>query len=621
MCLFLAAVAAAPLRAGARPIELSVDATEAPRKLLHARLVIPAAPGPLTLYYPKWIQGEHAPSGPVTDLSGLKFKAGGKALPWRRDDVDMFAFHCTVPEGADAVEVDLDYLGPSKREGFSAAASMTARLALVSWNQVLLYPKGHSIHDLKVHARLTVPEGWKVGTALPVESHKGTQIQFEAVSLEMLVDSPVLCGRHFREVALGPATGPRHYLVLACDSAAGLELGEDLKKHYERLVAEAGALFGARHYRSYRFLVTLSDHVAHFGEEHHECSDNRVPERFLLDSKYRKLATAWLLSHEFVHSWNGKYRRPGGLVAPDYQKPLRTKLLWVYEGLTEYLGYVLAARSGLYTTKISHENLALIAEWSRNQVGRTWRPLEDTAVAAQHLYFARPDWAARRRGVDFYDEGALLWLDVDTKIRTMTDGKRSLDDFCRAFYGGSDGPPEVKPYEFEDVVAALDGVARYDWKTFLRRRLDVLEAEPPLDGLARAGWELAYATEAGPLLEARQSEDESIDLTASLGLLLKDNGTVTDVVPHKAADRAGIGPGMRLVAVNGRRSSAERLRAAVAATAGGKGKLALLVENDEFFRTLSLDYNQGEKYPRLKRVSGKPDLLAEIFRPRAGKGK
>jgi predicted metalloprotease with PDZ domain len=625
VCLCVALLVGAPAwakeSAPARPIELSVDATEAPRKLLHARQVIPAAPGQLTLYYPKWIPGEHSPTGPVTDLSGVKFRAGGKPLAWRRDDVDLFAFHCTVPEGADAVEVALDYLGPTHKEGFTSGGSMTSRLAVLSWNQVLLYPKGHPARDLKVRANLTIPSGWKLGTALPVADRKGDRTQFETVSLETLIDSPVLCGAHFKEVPLGPKDGPPHYLVLACDSAAGLELSPALKGHYERLVAEAGALFGARHYRSYRFLVTMSDHVAHFAEEHHECSDNRMPERFLLDDKYRKLAPAWVLSHEYVHSWNGKYRRPAGLATPDYQQPMRTRLLWVYEGLTEYLGFVLAARSGLHAPALARENLAVIAEWAGNQKGRTWRPLEDTAVMAPRLYFARPDWASRRRGVDFYDEGALLWLDVDTQIRKLTAGKRSLDDFCRAFFRGTDGSPEVKPYEFKDVVAALDGVARHDWKAFLRKRLEATTAEPPLEGLTGAGWELVYEAKPGDLITAREEEDKVIDLTASVGLLLKDDGTVVDVVPHKAADKAGVGPGMKLLAVNRRRFSAERLKAAVTATAGGQGKLSLLFENDEYFQTFTPDYRGGARYPRLKRIADKPDLLAKIFKPRAAKGK
>lgn len=601
-----------------RPIELTVDAREAPRKLLHARLIIPATPGPLTLYYPKWIQGEHQPNGPINDLSGLKIRAAGKPVAWKRDDVDLYAFHCTVPAGASSVEVELDYLGSPGKEGYSASASMTARLMVLNWHLVLLYPKGTPVRQQRVRAKLTLPDGWKLGTALPVETASGASTQFHTVSLETLADSTVLCGEYLKEVPLGPAEGPPHYLVLACDSAAGLELSSALRAHYERLVAEAGALFGARHYRSYRFLVTMSDQVRPTGIEHHECSDNRVPERFLLDDNYRKLWTAWLLPHEYVHSWNGKYRRPAGLATPDFQEPMKTRLLWVYEGLTEYLGFVLAARSGLYTPELSRENLALVADWAGAQAGRTWRPLEDTAAAAPHLYSARGDWSHRRRGVDFYDEGALLWLDADTLIREKSGGKKSLDDFCRAFHGGPSGPPEVKPYSFEDVVQALQGVIAHDWKGFLEQRLLSTSPEPPLDGLTRGGWKVVYRDQPGDLLKARDGEDKAVDLGAAVGLLLKDDGTVLDVVPGRAADRAGVGPGMKLVAVNGRRFSAERLRQAVAATRQG-GKLGLLLENGDYFQTVALDYAGGERYPHLERVPATPDRLADIFRPRVSK--
>jgi predicted metalloprotease with PDZ domain len=607
----------APAADADRPIELSVDATEAPRKLLHARLLIPAAPGPLTLYYPKWIPGEHMPNGPINDLSGLKIQAGGRPIAWKRDDVDLYAFHCNVPEGTSAIEVTLDYLGTAAKEGYSASASMTARLAVLNWHLVLIYPKGAGVRDQRVRARLTLPQGWKLGTALPIDRTEGATTQFQTVSLETLADSTVLCGAYLKEVPLGPPEGPPHYLVLACDSPAGLELSATLKTHYERLVAEAKALFGARHYRSYRFLVTMSDQIRPTGIEHHECSDDRVPERFLLDDSYRKLWTAWLLPHEYVHSWNGKYRRPEGLATPDFQQPMKTRLLWVYEGLTEYLGFVLAGRSGLYTPELSRENLALIADWGRNQGGRTWRPLEDTSAAAPHLYSSRTDWSRRRRGVDFYDEGALLWLDADTLIREKTSGKKSLDDFCRAFHGGHDGPPEVKPYTLDDIVQTLNGVVEHDWKEFLDQRLTTTDAEPPLDGLTRAGWKVVYGDQRGELFKARDGEEKTVDLTAAVGLLLKDDGAVVDVVPGKAADQAGVGPGMKVMAINGRRWSAERLRQAVAATRQGE-KLRLLLENGDYFETLALDYAGGERYPHLERESSKPDLLADIFRPRSG---
>jgi predicted metalloprotease with PDZ domain len=380
-------------------------------------------------------------------------------------------------------------------------------------------------------------------------------------------------------------------------------------------MTEAEAMFGVKHYRSYRFLVAMSDHISHFAIEHHECSDNRVPEKFLIDDAYRKSWYAWVLPHELVHSWNGKYRRPEGLVLPDFQKPMRTNLLWVYEGLTQYLGFVLTARSGLYSPELSRENFALIGDWARNQRGRAWRSLEDTAVAAPHLYYARSDWASRRRGVDFYDEGALLWLDVDTIIREKSKGKRSLDNFCRAFFAGKGGAPAVAGYDFNDIVKMLNGVVEYDWKTFLERRVAVAEDAAPLDGISRGGWKLVFKDKPGDLFKARETDEGATNLASSIGLIVSDAGKIVDVIPGKPADKAGIGPGMKLLGVNDRRYTAERLREAVAGTAKGQ-KLRLLIENQEYFRTYTLNYADGDRYPFLQRDDGKADMLGEIFRPR-----
>jgi predicted metalloprotease with PDZ domain len=599
-----------------RPIEIQVDLTDAPRKLFKAHLVIPAESGKLTLYYPKWIPGEHQPSGPIIDLSGLKFRAGGKPVPWTRDDVDLYAFHLTVPDGAGSLEADLEYLVPGDKGGYGAGPASTAKLAILNWYLVTLYPKGQPPRDIPIRASLSLPAGWDAGTALPIDSKDGNTIRYKVVPLDTFVDSPALCGIHFKEIPIGPKEGPPHFLTLACDSPDGLAISDELTNHYSRLVAEAGALFGARHYRSYRFLVALTDSFGHNAIEHHESSDNRMPERMMIDEQYRKLATAWVLPHEYVHSWNGKYRRPAGMVTPTLQEAQKTRLLWVYEGLTEYLGYVLAARSGLYSPEVSRENLARIADWAKNQVGRTWRPLEDTTAAAPHLYTARNQWSARRRGVDFYDEGALIWLDVDTLIRQKTDGKKSLDDFCRAFYGGTGGAPEVKTYTFEDIVAALNGVVEHDWKGFLERRLKATDPDPPLDGITRAGWKVTYGKEPSELLKLTEAEQKGLDLSSSIGLLLGGDGTVVDVVPGMAADKAGLGPHMKVTAVNGRRLSPERLKEAVAATADGKEKLTLLIENGDFFQTLELHYAGGARYPKLERDPSIRDRLSEIFKPR-----
>lgn len=601
----------------ARPMELDLDATQAPRKLFQARLVIPAAPGPLTLSYPQWIPGEHSPSGPIADLSGLKLRAGGQALSWRRDEVDLYTFHCTVPEGADRVEATLDYLGPLSKEGFTSGASCTDRLAVLNWNQVLLYPRGRSVREQKVRAALTLPPGWKFSTPLASAGEKEGHIQFATVSLETLVDSPVLCGAYLKEIPLRSVAGPPHFLVLACDHPSGLAISAELLSHYERLVAEAKSLFGAQPFRSYRFLVSLSDQLRSDAIEHHECSDNRLPERFFVDETYRKHWGCTLLPHEYAHSWNGKYRRPAGLATADFQQPMQTKLLWVYEGMAEYLGLVLTARSGLFTPELARENVAFVVDWARNQGGRTWRPLEDTTVAAPHLYYAHPEWSSRRRGVDFYDEGTLLWLDVDTFIREKSSGKKSLDDFCRAFFGGQDGQPQVKRYTLEEVVKGLNEIAAHDWKGFLEQRVSRIQVEPPLDGLRRGGWNMVYRDKAGDLFSTRETDEKTVNLTPSLGLLLKEDGQVVDVIPGKPADQAGIGPGMKLLGVNQRRFTADRLRQAVQATQGGREKLLLLLENNDYFKTVQLHYAEGPKYPHLERLPGKADLLSEVFRPRA----
>ena len=346
-------------------IELRVDAHEAPRRLLHAKLTIPAKPGPMTLVYPKWIQGEHGPNGPINDLTGLKITAGETNVPWQRDDVDLYAFHITVPAEATSIDISLDYLGPGSKEASTyTSLPTTPSLAIVHWYTLLLYPQGQPAREIIFHAKLTVPEGWTAGTALPIENESGNTTTYQTVSLETLADSPALCGRYFKEIPLGTVSGAAHSLVIACDTAQGLNASPEVIDQYKRLVSEAQSLFGARHYRSYRFLMALSDQLPHNAVEHHECSDNRLAERFFLDDKYRKLSSAWVLAHEYVHSWNGKYRRPEGLATADYQQPMRTGLLWVYEGLTEYLGFVLAARSGLYSQELSRDNFGLIADWA-----------------------------------------------------------------------------------------------------------------------------------------------------------------------------------------------------------------------------------------------------------------
>ena len=602
-------------------ITLAVDLSEAPKRILHVRMSIPAGAGPISLSYPKWIPGEHGPTGPLTDVAGLRVTAGGKAVAWERDLTDMYAIHCVAPAGTKALEVTFDFLSPTDTGGFSSAASYTPNLGLLSWNQVLLYPGGQPSDGLTYVASLKLPAGWSYGTALPVERESGGEIRFKPASLTTLVDSPVLAGAYFRRVDLAPGVTPPQVLDMACDSKAGLAMGDDQVACHRRLVAEAYALFGARHFRDYHFLLSLSDHVAHFGLEHHESSDDRTWERTWLDEN-KRIASSNLLSHEMTHSWNGKYRRPADLATPDYQVPMKDDLLWVYEGLTQYIGFVLAGRSGIRSPQEVRDYLALAAAGLEYTPGRTWRPLIDTAVEAQLLYGASDQWSSWRRGVDFYDEGVLIWLETDLTIRKLTNGQRSIDDFCKKFHGGESGAPQVVTYTFDDVVNTLNQVAPNDWRTFLDTRLHSLAPHAPLGGIEGAGWKLVFADTLSGALKAENEARERIDLSYSIGLTvdLKEGkkGFLIDVVPGSAAAKAGVAPGLMLVAVNGRHFDKNVLLDAIQAAKGG-APLELLVDNGEFYRACKLDYRGGHRYPQLQRVAGQPDVLSEIVRGRTGR--
>jgi predicted metalloprotease with PDZ domain len=599
---------------GANPptVTISVDATTAPRKIFHASLKIPASAGDLTLYYPKWIPGEHAPDGPVTDLAGLKFSAGGKTLQWRRDLLDGYTIHVDVPAGETEVSAELDFLSPPTFEGgFSAGSSATDKLAIISWNQVLLYPKGYKSDDINYSASLKLPEGWKFGTPLPITSQHGNEIHFATVSLTTLVDSPVISGEFLKIVPL--AKDPLTEMDIAADSAAALDPPEEVWGHYKSLVEQAQLLFGAHHYRDYHFLYALSDHVAHFGLEHHESDDSRVEERALVDDMSRKLAAS-LLPHEYVHSWNGKFRRPADLATPDYEQPMQDDLLWVYEGLTNYLGFVLTGRSGLLTVEQDRDDLASTAAALDHTPGREWRNLQDTADAAPQLYFAANGWHSWRRSTDFYDEDTLNWLWVDVIIRQQSKGAKTIDDFCKLFHGAPSTGPMVKPYTFDDVVNALNQVVAYDWRGFWTERLTNHGPGAPMTGIENSGWKVVYDETPSEMESGAMSEGHSVNAAYSIGLELNNDGVVTDTVEGMPAAKAGIGPGMKLIAVNGRQFSSDVLRDALKGGKSGNAPLELLIENTEYYKTYKLDYHGGEKYPHLVRDESKPDLLSDILK-------
>jgi predicted metalloprotease with PDZ domain len=613
----LAVVAGGSVAVAQTAITLSVDLTDAPRKILHAMEVMPVTAGPLTVVYPKWIPGEHGPTGPIENMTGFFITANGQPVKWERDKVDMFAYHLTVPQGVTKLEMKIDFLASSSLSGFSAGGSTSENLALLSWNTLLVYPADTNAIDVMFTPSITIPAGWQFGTALDKDGGSGQSTTFKTVSLEQLIDSPVLAGRYFREIPLAPEIAPKHYLDMAADGPEEIDLSKEHIADFDRLVRETGALYKSRHYGSYHFLVTLSNEVAHFGLEHHQSSDDRVTATTFTDDREFVL-DGLLLPHEFTHSWNGKYRRPVGLATSNYQKPMEGDLLWVYEGLTEYLGDVLAARCGIWTPDQYKQRLSTIAAEYDNRPGRTWRDIQDTATSAQILYDAGSGWDNWRLNVDYYDEGELIWLDVDTTIRKMTGGKKSLDDFVAKFHGlGGNTGPKVVPYTFEDVVAGLNGVVVNDWTTFLRSRLDSNAYQAPLGGLENGGYKLTYSDKPNAWSAMADSQSETFNFWYSIGLHAGKSGTLSDVLRGGVADKAGLGPGMKIIAVNGRGYTPDVLRTAIHDATGSGPSIELIVENTGFYKVIKLDYHAGERYPQLERVSSIPDRLGDILKPEA----
>jgi predicted metalloprotease with PDZ domain len=598
----------------AQAIRLQVDLTDAPRNIYHARLTFPAKPGDLTLVFPKWIPGNHRPSGPIAALTGIRMEAAGQPLSWQRDPVDTYAFHLTVPDGASEIQVSLDAITSSDSAGGGGPAASSNLLDL-NWNAVVLYPQGTNSDGVQFAPSVTLPAGWKFGTALTVASTVGNRVEFTPVSLTTLVDSPLVAGVHYRRVELSkPGETPLHVMDIVADSEGDLAMKPEDLAAYQKLVAETGALFGARHYRQYHFLYTLSDQVGGHGLEHHESNDSVAGERTLLDPDLRVIF-ADLLPHEFVHSWNGKYRRPAGLATPNYQEPMIGDLLWVYEGLTQYLGDMLAARIGLWTPEQYREALAATAAEMDHRPGRTWRSVEDTTRSVQALRMLGSQWSSWRRGLDYYPEGELIWLEVDATIRQQSRGQRSLNDFCRLFHGGESGPPKVVPYTFDDVVLALDQVSPHDWAGLLKKRVESTSAHAPLGGIELGGWKLVYNDKPNSFIGGIEKLAKFSSFSDSLGFTVAEDGKLDDVIVGSPAYQAGLGPGMKLVAVNGRKWSPPVLHGALHAAQGTNAPVELLVENAQFFKTYSIPYYEGDKNPHLEPVSGRPDILGEILKP------
>lgn len=600
-------------------IQLRIDATDLEHRVFRITQTLPVpAPGPLTLLYPRWLPGNHSTTGPIEMFAGLQVRSDdGTRVTWQRDPVRTYAFHLVVPAAAKQLELQFEFVTPLDPD--QGRVVMTPDLLGLQWEKALLYPAGHYSSRITYEPSVKLPVGWEYATALEGARRQGDTVQFAAVSLEHLVDSPLFAGPHARRVDLDHDAQAPVRLNIFADRATELAASDEQVEHHRRVVREALALFGSRHYRHYDFLLGLSDHFSGIGLEHHQSSENAVRTGYFTDWAGSTAPSRDLLPHEMVHSWNGKFRRPADLWTPSYEVPMGSSLLWVYEGMTEYLGFVLAARSGLWNPQYTRNMLAQYgAVYDTGRAGRTWRNLQDTTQQPVILYRGAQSFPSWQRSKDYYTEGALLWLDVDTKIRELSQGRRSLDDFARRFFGVEDGRIEPLTYTFEDVVATLAAVAPFDWTPFLRERLDGHGPGAPLDGLARAGWRIAYGEEPSEVTRNIDSANDSDSFLFSLGLTVGKAGKLADVYWDSPAFKSGLAPGMSLVAVNGRAFSAALLRDAIkAAQADANARIDLIVRSADTYRTVSLDYHGGLRYPQLERIEGTPDRLSAILKARA----
>ena len=603
------------------PILITADLSDAPRRLYHAEVDIPVKSGDVTLTTPKWIPGNHRPTGPVDDITGVVFTAGGRggekqSLKWRRDDEDLYEFHVAVPPGVTTLHAHLDCI---------VTARLSDKMAVLEWEKLLLYPAHTPVRDIPIQPSVTVPKGWGIGTALtPTDNYDpqhptGGTTRYAPTNVEQLEDSPVIAGQYFHEFPLAPEIKPAHFLDVVSDSPADSDLRPALLAEVGNLVREADALYKSHHYNQYHFLLTLSDVAGGEGLEHGQSSDNGIGEKGFSDAKHQ-LAEADLLSHEFTHSWNGKYRRPFNLYQPDFEKMQQGSLLWIYEGMTEYLGAILAARSNLRTQAQYRDVLAMSAADLDYKPGRDWRPTEDTAIAASILREHGPAWSNWRRGQDYYQEGELFWLDADTLIRRKSNNTKSLDDFQHIFLGkGGNTGPLIVTYDRKELIADLNQVLPYDWAAFIHERIDTINPRADLAGIERGGYRLVYTDKPNPsektIVENSGRRSGSLNLWYSIGLRVTAEGVLSDVRWGGPADKARLAPGQKIVGVDGQAFSPDLLKDAIVAAKGRPDPIHLLTESDTFLATADIDYHDGPRYPRLERIPNTPAYLDDITKP------
>ncbi len=594
-------------------LRIDVDARDLDHRIFKVTTTIPAKPGRLTLNYPQWIPGNHSPTGPIDKLAGLQITANGKPLQWQRDQYNVYAFTVDVPAGANEVVARFNFL--SSQGGSQGRVVMTPEMLNLQWNANSLYPAGVEASKVQAQASVTLPKGWAYATALETERRDGDTVVFKPIRYDHLVDSPLFAGVHYQRFDLDPGASKPVHLNVFADDAKSLKASDEQVKLHRALVQQADKLYGARHYDHYEFLLALTEKLGGIGLEHHRSSENSGAVGYFTEWDKTWLGRD-LLPHEYNHSWNGKYRRGADLATPHFNVPMGDSLLWVYEGQTQFWGQVLAARSGLWSTTQARDMLANVAAvYDRGRPGLAWRALQDTTndpTIAQRRGLAYRNY---QMSEDYYSGGQMLWLEVEGRLRSLSQGKRGLDDFAKAFFGMADGQwQEVNPYTFDDVVATLNGIAADDWAGFLRERLDGHGSL--IGGLATAGWKLVYRDTPNAAFKALETRAKAANLTYSLGATVTDAGVVGDVLWDSPAFNAGLAPGMSVIAIDGRTYSSERLREAVAASKDSTAPIVLTVKSFDRVMPLSIDYHGGAQYPVLERIPGTRDGLAALWKAR-----
>jgi predicted metalloprotease with PDZ domain len=587
-------------------IKVVVDATDLDRRIFRVKETIPAKPGPMTVLFPQWLPGHHSPSGPIDQFAGLVVKANGQRVEWTRDVYDVYAFHFDVPAGASSVDLEFQQLTPqSTRQG---RVQMTPEIVNVQWNGVTLYPAGYYANRINVDASVKLPTGWQFGSALEVASKDGDTVNFKTINYDDLVDSPIFAGKYFKRLDLDPNGRSPVHLNIVADDPASLEIKPEQLEIHRNIVKQMDRLYGARHFDHYDYLLALTDKLGGIGLEHHRSSENSGSPGYFTEWEKNWLGRD-LLSHEFNHSWDGKFRRGADLATPNFNVPMGDTLLWVYEGQTQFYGQVIAARSGLMTQDQSKDVWAMVAaSYDRGRPGLAWRNIQDTTNDPTIAQRRPLSYRNYQMSEDYYSAGQMVWLDVDTRIRELTKNRKSLDDFAKAFYGIDDGSYKVAPYTFDDVVKTLNGVVAYDWAPYLRERLDGHKG--PIDGIARSGWKLVYNDKPSEAVKAAEMRRKSVDLTYSVGLSLSAKGEIGDVLWDSPAFNAGISPGMTITAVNGKEFSGEVIKDAVKA----KQPFDLLVKNFDSYKTVRINYTGGLVYPHLERDASRADWLSELLK-------